>query len=80
MTTNQEITVEGCLKQGVEKGCLILVTAGNKEFSLHGTNLPALGKGIGVSVKGTPGGVDTCLQGTPLAVTSWTWTKERCPL
>ena len=80
MSSSQEITVEGCLKKGVEKGCIILVSGSGQEHSLHGANLPTLGKGLGVSVKGTPGGVDTCLQGTPFSVKSWTWTREKCPL
>jgi len=65
--------------QGVEKGCIILVAADGQEYSLHGKSLPTLDKGLGVSAKGKAGGVDFCMQGTPFAVSSWTWTKKECP-
>jgi hypothetical protein len=79
MAEGGEITILGCISKGVEGGCIILVTADGKEYSLHGKSLPTIGKGLGVSAKGTPGGVDTCLQGTPFAVSSWTWTRQQCP-
>ena len=79
MATVAEITIIGCLKKGVEGGCIILTTSDKKEYALHGKSLPTVGKGLGVEVKGHPGGVDTCLQGTPFQVSSWTWTKEKCP-
>jgi len=79
LAQNGVITILGCVKQGVEKGCLILVTGDGKEYSLHGKSLPTLGKGLGVSVRGTSGGVDTCMQGTPFQVESWEWTKQKCP-
>jgi len=79
MVENQTITIEGCLTKGVEKGCLILFTADKKEYSLHGKDLPELGKGLGVAAKGKAGGVDTCLQGTHFSVESWTWTRQKCP-
>jgi hypothetical protein len=55
MAEKTEITVLGCIKKGVEAGCIIL-TAQGKEYSLHGKSLPTLGKGLGVSVTGTTGG------------------------
>jgi hypothetical protein len=73
------IEVRGCVKKGVEAGCLILTTSDNKSYSLHGNNLPTLDKGLVASVTGTPGGVDTCQQGTVLAVSSWSWTRMKCP-
>ena len=79
MAEEAKISVIGCIKKGVEAGCIILVTSGGKEYSLHGKSLPTLGKGLGVSAKGTTGGVDTCMQGTPLDVISWNWTREKCP-
>jgi hypothetical protein len=76
---NNPITILGCVKKGVEPGCVILIAADGKEYSLHGDSIPTIGRGLGVSVTGTLGGVSTCLQGTPLRVTSWDWTRERCP-
>lgn len=77
--TNAEIQIEGCVKAGVEAGCIILVTSDGKEYSLHGKSLPTLGKGLGVTARGTLGGVDTCMQGKPFQIASWNWNKQRCP-
>jgi hypothetical protein len=79
MANSREITIVGCLKKGVEKGCIILTTSSGKGYSLHGKALPTVGKGLAVSAKGKPGGIDTCMQGTPFAVVSWTWTRLKCP-
>ena len=79
MVEKQELTIIGCVKKGVEAGCIILVTSAGKEYSLHGKSLPTLGRGLGVSAKGTVADVDTCNQGTPFDLISWTWTKEKCP-
>jgi hypothetical protein len=79
MTEKQELTIIGCVKKGVEAGCIILITSDGKEYSLHGKSLPTLGEGLGVAAKGSIGGADTCLQGTPFNVSSWNWTKEKCP-
>ena len=79
MAEKAELTVIGCVRKGVEAGCIILVASDGKEYSLHGKSLPTLGRGLGVSAKGTIADVDTCMQGTPFDVSSWTWTKEKCP-
>lgn len=79
MAKEAEMTIEGCIKKGVEPGCILLVTHDGKEYSLHGESLPEVEKGLGASVKGSPGGVSSCLQGEPFKVTSWNWTRERCP-
>jgi len=72
-------TILGCVRAGVEPGCILLVTSEKKEYSLHGASLPELGKGLGVSVTGTEGGVSHCLSGIPFQVHSWDWTRENCP-
>jgi hypothetical protein len=79
MAKKDEMTILGCVKKGVEGGCIILATADGKEYSLHGKSLPTLGRGLGVSAQGTVADVDTCNQGTPFDVSSWTWTREKCP-
>lgn len=76
---DDEIQIEGCVKQGVEAGCIILVTQQGKEYSLHGKSLPTFGKGLGVTAKGRAGGLDTCMQGTPFQVSSWNWNRQKCP-
>jgi hypothetical protein len=79
MTTESLIEIEGCLKAGVEAGCIILHTPNKGAYSLHGESLPEMGKGLGVRAKGTTGGVSICTEGTPFQVTSWEWTRQRCP-
>ncbi len=81
MQKTKEVVVEGCLVKGVEPGCILLQTKGHpiKLYSLHGPSVPPLGRGLGVQVKGKPGGVSQCLQGEPLQVESWIWTKFKCP-
>jgi hypothetical protein len=79
MDTHEQITVFGCVKKGTEAGCILLIGSDGTEYSLHGSSLPEIGKGLGVSVKGKKEGVTSCLQGTPLHVISWAWTREKCP-
>jgi hypothetical protein len=76
---SREIEIEGCLKNGVEAGCLILTTRKGESYSLHGTNLPGLDKRLVVRVKGSSGGVSQCVEGAPFSVTSWDWTRQSCP-
>lgn len=78
MPDHDEILIEGCIKQGVEGGCIILVTPQGKEYSLHGKSLPTIGKGLGVSATGKIVDFDTCLQGTPFEVISWNWNRQPC--
>ena len=70
---------EGCLRAGVEGGCLILTTADKKKYSLHfdANNKPAAESMI--QFEGTTMDVDTCMQGTPVKVTKWTALKTKCP-
>lgn len=79
-STEQRKTIHGCLQQGVEAGCLILVTSDNQKYSLHGKSLPELGKGLGVDATGYEGDFDTCMEGTPFNVVSWTWNRQKCPV
>ena len=79
MRNRDEIRIQGCVKRGVEAGCIILVTGQKKEYSLHGKSLPTLGKGLGVSATGKVIDADTCQQGTPFEVSSWNWTRLKCP-
>jgi hypothetical protein len=73
------VEIRGCVAQGVETGCLVLTAKNGKTYSLHGTDLPSLDKKLVVWVKGTAGGVDPCMQGTVVQVSSWGWTRMRCP-
>jgi hypothetical protein len=81
MTVKKPTTrIEGCIKAGVEAGCIILETPDGHSYSLHGNNIPTLGSGLAASVEGaTHDGPDTCQQGTPFDVSSWEWTRMKCP-
>ena len=74
------VTGEGCVRAGVEAGCLNLTTADKKDkFSLHFDikNKPSADSMI--HFEGTMMDVDTCMQGTPVKVTKWTALKTKCP-
>jgi hypothetical protein len=79
MEAEKEQEISGCLRKGTEANCIILETLDKKAYSLHGDSLPPLGEKLVVEVKGKPGGVSTCNEGTPFQVTSWNLTKKRCP-
>ena len=79
MPSQNELEIKGCVRQGTEAGCIILETLDKKVYSLHGDSLPPLDKKLVLQVKGTPGGVSTCMEGTPFHVTSWSFTRMRCP-
>jgi hypothetical protein len=71
---------DGCLRAGVEAGCLILTTTDKKNtYSLHfdANNKPNAGTMI--HFEGTTMDVDTCMQGTPVKVTKWNALKTKCP-
>jgi len=80
MNTDELVVIEGCLIKGVEAGCTMLQTKTEppKLYSLHGVSIPPLNKGLGVQIHGRLRGVSHCLQGEPLEVESWNWTRERC--
>lgn len=71
---------DGCLRAGVEGGCLILTTTDkNEKYSLHfdANNKPSAETII--HFEGTTMDVDTCMQGTPVKVTKWNALKTKCP-
>jgi hypothetical protein len=71
---------DGCLRAGVEGGCLSLTTADKKHtYSLHfdANNKPNADTMI--HFEGTTMDVDTCMQGTPVKVTKWNALKMKCP-
>jgi hypothetical protein len=76
----QQMTVNGCTKQGVERGCLVLeAMPGPATYSLHSSRpLPQIGRAV--TVTGTVGGLDTCLQGAVMNVSSWHYVKKSDPL
>ncbi len=73
------ISSSGCVRTGVETGCLILKGFKDKKtYSLHFPDKkPDLGTAI--SFEGSDGGADTCMQGVVVNVTRWTPLKMKCP-
>jgi hypothetical protein len=71
----------GCVKKGVEAGCLILVSwKDNKTYSMHfkTPKKPALETVI--TIKALKAGADICMQGQPVNVSQWTQLKMKCPI
>jgi hypothetical protein len=75
----KETEIRGCIRLGIEAGCITLETTDSQQtYSLHGNSLPPSDKGLVVEIKGTPGGLSTCMEGTPFHVTSWNFTRMKC--
>ena len=74
------ITASGCLKAGVEAGCLVLTDPKTNvmyQLSFKGKK-PAVGTAIRFT--GTAhGGITICMQGIGVSVKSWTRTRMKCP-
>ncbi|MFZ0821154.1 MAG: hypothetical protein WAM91_13880 [Candidatus Acidiferrales bacterium] len=71
---------DGCLRAGVEGGCLSLTTTDKKNtYSLHfdASNKPSADTMI--HFEGATMDVDSCMQGTPVKVTKWNALKMKRP-
>jgi hypothetical protein len=69
----------GCVRAGVEAGCLVLKGFKDKKnYSLHFPDKKP-DADTAIAFEGTDGGVDTCNQGTVVKVTKWTPLKTHCP-
>ncbi len=69
----KQITVQGCVQAGAEASCLLVkdATSGRLYSLLIKGARPAAGTGIDFT--GTPfTGTNSCMQGTPVQVSSWT--------
>ena len=79
-TRAKTITASGCVKAGVEAGCLVLTDPKTNvmyQLSFKGRK-PAVGAAIRFT--GTAhGGITICMQGIGVSVKSWTRTKMKCP-
>lgn len=64
MAPPARVHFQGCVKPGVEAGCLI-VEDGGKIYNVTSAK-DRLAVGTFASGTGTPGGVSFCMQGTPL--------------
>jgi hypothetical protein len=79
--TGEIVKDSGCVKQGVEGGCLILKTFDEKNvytLLFSDGEMPELGAAI--SFEGSKhGGPTTCMQGTAVDVKKWVRINRRCP-
>jgi len=73
-----EIKAIGCVRPGVEAGCLMLKTLdGQTTYNIFANPRPEVGTVI--NIEGTPfRGVTSCQEGTPVTVTKWEATGEKC--
>jgi hypothetical protein len=73
-----EVKAIGCVRQGVEGGCLLLKTLdGKTTYNIFATPRPE--PGIVINIEGTRfRGVTACMEGIPITVTKWEATGEKC--
>ena len=74
----REVKAIGCVRQGVEGGCLLLRTLdGQTTYNIFATPRPE--PGIVITIEGTEfRGVTACMEGLPITVTKWEATGEKC--
>jgi hypothetical protein len=74
----RSVKVAGCVQEGVEGGCLMLVTEAGKKYNLIGEKRPAVG--IYAEVTGTPrpGTPTICMEGEPLEIKEWRKLRDAC--
>lgn len=74
----REVKATGCVRQGVEGGCLLLRTLdGKNTYNIFATPRPEAG--IVITIEGTEfRGVTACMEGVPITVTKWEATGEKC--
>jgi hypothetical protein len=73
-----EVKATGCVRQGVEGGCLQLKTLdGKTTYNIFATPRPE--PGTVINIEGTQfRGVTSCMEGIPITVTKWEATGEQC--
>jgi len=73
-----EVKATGCVRQGVEGGCLQLKALGGKTtYNIFATPKPE--PGTVINIEGTQfRGVTSCMEGIPVTVTKWEATGEKC--
>ncbi|HTA68240.1 MAG TPA: hypothetical protein VK776_08175 [Bryobacteraceae bacterium] len=74
----RQVMAIGCVRQGVEGGCLLLKTLdGETTYNIFADPKPDVG--IVISIEGTDfRGVTACMEGIPITVTKWEATGETC--
>lgn len=68
----------GCVRKGVEGGCLLLKTLdGKTTYNIFANPRPE--PGIVINIEGAEfRGVTSCMEGIPITVTKWEATGEKC--
>ncbi len=79
--STETLKASGCVKPGVEAGCLILVGLKDKKtYNLFFSSGKKPAVGTAISFQGRKhDGPTICMEGTPVRVTSWTPLKMKCP-
>jgi hypothetical protein len=74
----REVKAIGCVRRGVEGGCLLLRTLdGKTTYNIFAAPRPE--PGIVITIEGTEfRGVTACMEGIPITVTKWDATGEKC--
>ena len=74
----RQVKAIGCVRQGVEGGCLLLKTLdGDTTYNIFANPKPEVG--IVINIEGTDfRGVTACMEGIPITVTKWEATGETC--
>jgi hypothetical protein len=74
----RQVKAIGCVRQGVEGGCLLLKTLdGETTYNIFADPKPEVG--IVINIEGTDfRGVTACMEGIPITVTKWEATGETC--
>ena len=74
----REVKAIGCVRQGVEGGCLLLKTLdGETTYNIFANPRPEVDTVI--NIEGTDfRGVTACMEGIPITVTKWEATGEKC--
>ena len=74
----REVKATGCVRSGVEGGCLLLKTLdGKTTYNILADPRPE--PGIVINIEGTPfRGVTACMEGMAIRVTKWEATGEKC--
>jgi hypothetical protein len=77
-----QVMIQGCVKQGVEGGCLIITDrASGKTYQINAAiPKPDPARGLVIRLRGTVvNKIDFCQQGPILEDIKWNYTKMRCP-
>lgn len=74
----REVKATGCVRRGVEGGCLLLKTLdGKTTYNIFANPRPE--PGIVINIEGTEfRGVTSCMEGMAITVSKWTATGEKC--